>query len=192
MKDTATDPRLLAILESAWKAFAAYGFRKTSMDDIARGAGMSRPALYTHYRNKEDIYRSLVQAYYDDTTKEVRQALAGGGSVADCLAAAFEAQGGRYIEAILTSPHGAELLDSGMTMAADIVEMGESGFGAVYSDWLAGLEAAGRVRLVGTPDETAVTIAAALKGIKMTATDFPAYRSRVAQLAAMLGAGLSV
>ncbi|MEM7319164.1 MAG: TetR family transcriptional regulator, partial [Pseudomonadota bacterium] len=37
MKDEIEDPKQKAILEAAWTAFATYGFRKTSMDDIARG-----------------------------------------------------------------------------------------------------------------------------------------------------------
>ena len=34
----APDQRPQAILDAAWHCFAAYGFRKTSMDDIARAA----------------------------------------------------------------------------------------------------------------------------------------------------------
>ena len=71
-----SDPRQQAILESAWKAFSAYGFRKTSMDDIARGAGISRPALYLHYRNKEDIFRTLAQYLYEASEQAVRDVLA--------------------------------------------------------------------------------------------------------------------
>ena len=53
-----------AILDAAFHAFATYGYRRTAMDDIARGAGMSRTALYLHYRNKEDIFRSLALRYF--------------------------------------------------------------------------------------------------------------------------------
>ena len=38
MTDLIDDTRQKAILTSAFQAFSAYGFRKTSMDDIARGA----------------------------------------------------------------------------------------------------------------------------------------------------------
>jgi AcrR family transcriptional regulator len=66
------DPRRQAILKAAFDAFCSYGFRRTSMEDIARGANMSRAALYLHYRNKEDIFRSLAQFYYDDAVAQVR------------------------------------------------------------------------------------------------------------------------
>ncbi|XHE56708.1 TetR/AcrR family transcriptional regulator [Phaeobacter sp. BS34] len=42
MMSSSSDPKQRAILEAAWGGFATYGYRKTSMDDIARRAGMSR------------------------------------------------------------------------------------------------------------------------------------------------------
>ena len=47
------------ILESALTVFITYGFKKTSMDDIAKQAGVSRPALYQLFKNKTDIFRAL-------------------------------------------------------------------------------------------------------------------------------------
>jgi len=191
MKDNVSNPKQQAILASAWKAFGTYGFRKTSMDEIAKGAGMSRPALYLHYRNKEDIFRRLAQVFYDEGIEAVSAALAGPGSVAEVLAAAFAAQGGDAAEAMLSSPHGIELLDAGMVTAADIVESGEARLQAIYTAWLTDQAAAGRVHLTGPADQMASTFCVALKGLKMAGSDFATYTNRVAQLAAMIGAGLT-
>lgn len=190
MKDLGTDPKQKAILKSAWTAFATYGFRKTSMDDIARGAGMSRPALYLHYRNKEDIFRSLAQYYYDDAAECVAEALSCEGPVAEVLAGAFKAQGGGIVEAMLTSPHGMELLDAGTTTAPDIAQDGEARLRGLYADWLAAQAEAGRVHLPGPPDAVAATMTAALKGIKSSAPGYVEYQQRVAQLAKLIGGGL--
>lgn len=187
MKDSIADPRQQAILNAAWNAFAAYGYRKTSMDDIARGAAMSRPALYLHYRNKQDIFRSLAGYYYDQATKAVEAALARPGPPVEVLAAAFAAQGGEVIEVMLGSPHGMELLDATGVTAADIVLAGEERLRAIYAGWLAGLD---RACLPGPAQDLAGTMTAALKGIKMAGTDYATYRTRVALLAAMIGAGL--
>ena len=40
------DSRREALLEAAVGVFARYGFRKTSMDEVARAAGVSRQGLY--------------------------------------------------------------------------------------------------------------------------------------------------
>lgn len=185
------DPKQVAILDSAWRAFAAYGYRKTSMDDIARGAGMSRPALYLRYKNKEAIYRSLTQLYYDTTLATVTAALQAPGPVRDRVSAAFAAQAGELVEAMLSSPHGVELMDTGHSVARDIAEAGEAALAGVYAGWLSAEDAAGRVRLPGAADQIAATITTALKGLKMAGVDYATYRARVMHLAALVGAGLT-
>ncbi|TIN71546.1 MAG: helix-turn-helix transcriptional regulator, partial [Mesorhizobium sp.] len=55
----ATDPKRVRILDGAMKVFLAYGFSRTTMDDIARAADMSRPALYLLFKNKTDIFRAI-------------------------------------------------------------------------------------------------------------------------------------
>ena len=59
MADGSHDPKRDIILDAAKEVFLRYGFSRTTMDDIARGAEISRPALYLHFRNKGDIYRAL-------------------------------------------------------------------------------------------------------------------------------------
>ncbi|WP_239059721.1 TetR/AcrR family transcriptional regulator [Ruegeria sp. PrR005] len=190
MKDADIDPKVKAILESAWQVFATYGFRKTSMDDIARGAKMSRPAVYLYYKNKEAIFRSLVEMHYTTKTQALSAALNADAPVETLLQAAVAAQG-EGVAALLNSPHGMELLDAGTSTAPDVVEAGEAGLQRVYADWLQRESDAGRIRLSGDPTEVAATIAAALKGIKMTAPDYAHYTARAAQLAALVAAGLT-
>lgn len=191
MEQKPDDPRQLAILASALEAFAAYGFRKTSMDDIAKGAGMSRPAVYLHYKNKEAIVRSLTQAHYAEKIAGVASALSGGGTVPQIIARAIDAQiDGMAM--ILASPHGVEMLDASKSTASDIVDEGEAELTGLYADWLRREAADGRVRIPDGPDETARTITATLKGVKLTASSADEFERRISQLAALLGAGLEV
>ena len=191
MKDTRFGTKQQAILTSAWQAFATYGFRKTSMDDIAKGAGVSRPALYQHYRNKEDIFRSLVQHYYDEVTVLVEAELEKEGGVATLLTQALQQQGEKIAE-LLESPHGMELMDAGTTTAADIVEAGEKRLQGIYADWLDREVARGRAKLTGPSGDIAAMITNSLKGIKSYAPDHDSYNTRVLQLALLVGAGLQV
>lgn len=190
MKDVSADPKQQAILEAAWAAFATYGYRKTSMDDIARGAGVSRPALYLHYRNKEDIFRSLARHIYDLAARDLEAELAREGPLPERLAAAFEAQSGEFMEAMLSSPHGLELLDTGFQTAADIAETGEARCVALYAAWLEREAEAGRAHLSGPAGDVAATMMAALKGIKHGAADFATYKTRMGQLARLFGTAL--
>jgi AcrR family transcriptional regulator len=61
------------ILAAAFDVFINYGFRKTSMDDIARAAGMSRPALYQVFRNKTEIFRAASLSILENVGHEARQ-----------------------------------------------------------------------------------------------------------------------
>lgn len=185
------DPRQSAILGAAWQCFAAYGFRKTSMDDIARAAGMSRPALYQHYRNKEDVFRRLAQHYYDRAADALANALAMPGPADEVLTRAFAAQGGEIIEAMLSSPHGLELLDTSRAAASDIAEAGEARFHGLYGTWLETERDAGRIGFAGSASNVAATITAALKGLKSAAPAYDNYSASLAQLARLIGRGLS-
>jgi AcrR family transcriptional regulator len=187
------DPRQKAILKAAFEAFSSYGFRRTSMEDIARGAGMSRAALYLHYRNKEDIFRSLTQFYYDDAVAQVEGVLTQDLPIAEALARAFEAQAGQIFEALLSSPHGDELLDTKYAHGADIAQAGEARLVAVYAGWLRDKAAAGQISLAVSENDPAVlaaTMLAALQGLKAPVPTPAAYRAAAALLAGVFARAL--
>jgi AcrR family transcriptional regulator len=191
--DTA-EPRREAILNAAFEVFRQYGFRRTAMEDIARAAGLSRASLYLHYRNKQDIFRSLVQAYFDATEARVRDALAPGLWPEDALAAVFAAKIGPELEAMFASPHGSDLLDANFSTAADIVSAGEARIAALLGDWLAQENAAGRLSLVafdGDARALAETMIGALMGLKDPAAGVEAYRAGAQRLAQLFGRGLA-
>ncbi|MFZ0389035.1 MAG: TetR/AcrR family transcriptional regulator [Calditrichia bacterium] len=50
------------ILDAALRCFARFGYHKTTLDDIATAIGMSKPSLYYYYKNKESIFREVVEA----------------------------------------------------------------------------------------------------------------------------------
>ncbi|MCF6431987.1 TetR/AcrR family transcriptional regulator [Leisingera sp. MMG026] len=185
------DPKQQVILGAAWAAFSTYGFRKTSMDDIAKSAGMSRPALYLHFRNKEAIFRALVAAYYDNTAENVRAGLASEGTLAKRLLAAFEGQGGEAIESMMASPHGMELFEVTKNVAGKEIEEGEAALRGLYATWLQQQAETGQAVLNGQAEVIARTICASLKGIKQSAGDYATYLEGVRQLAALFGAGLT-
>ena len=56
-----TESRREALLEAAVGVFARYGFRKTSMDEVARAAGVSRQGLYLQFADKEELFRKAVE-----------------------------------------------------------------------------------------------------------------------------------
>ncbi|GAB4270615.1 MAG: TetR/AcrR family transcriptional regulator [Pararhodobacter sp.] len=194
LSDPGSDPRRAAILGAAFEVFRQYGFRRTSMEDIARAAGLSRASLYLHYRNKQDIFRSLVRHYFDATEKRVRAALAPGLAPEDALGAVFAAKAGPEMEAMFASPHGEDLLDANFSTSADIVKEGEERIAMLLADWMIHEDAAGRLRLEAFDDDAqalARTMIAALTGIKAPAQGIEAFRAGAQRLAQLFGRALA-
>lgn len=117
---TADDARRMRILEGARQAFLAYGFQRTTMDDIARAAEISRPALYLMFRNKTDIYRALAAGHVEEIFNTANTALSGEGSLSERLEKSFNCILTMAAE-IGTSPHGHELLDMKNSLAGEII-----------------------------------------------------------------------
>lgn len=43
--------------------FLRYGYRRTSVDDIAREAGVAKATLYLHFSGKEDMFRTMIRRF---------------------------------------------------------------------------------------------------------------------------------
>jgi AcrR family transcriptional regulator len=117
----AIDPKRLLIRKSAQAMLLRYGFTRTSMDDIAREAGMSRPALYLVFKNKEEIYRDIVQSIADECMGAATAALAVQSDKPERLYAMIKASFLDVLEMVISAPHGAELLDLKSGLALDIL-----------------------------------------------------------------------
>jgi len=68
--------RRAAILDAATSVFLRFGFKKTSMDDLARAAGLSRQGLYLHFPTKEELFKAGVLRLIEGTRAAGRAALA--------------------------------------------------------------------------------------------------------------------
>lgn len=67
--------RRRAILDAALACFLQYGYAKTSLDDIAQRAGISRPLLYRKFKNKEDIFGACYDDVFDSLAPRVQAIL---------------------------------------------------------------------------------------------------------------------
>lgn len=176
------------ILDAAFHAFATYGYRRTTMDDIAKGAGLSRSALYLHFRNKEDILRSLANRYFDEAHRDMIAAINQPNlTMEQSLLAAFMAKDGKFMQAVLTTPHGQELMDAGFSITGDLVKAGEARLVDALADWLARRNIPAGL---GSAREVAETIITAVKGLKTSARDLEEYRAGQARLAALFARAL--
>jgi AcrR family transcriptional regulator len=63
------------ILDAARGAFLQFGFSRTSMDEIARRARVSRPLVYKKFDNKERVLAALFERSYQGRPARVAEVL---------------------------------------------------------------------------------------------------------------------
>ena len=56
------EERKKQIIEVAMKIFSEKGFQGTKTKDIAKAAGISEAMIFKHFKNKDDIYNSIIRA----------------------------------------------------------------------------------------------------------------------------------
>lgn len=193
-EDLSENPKDAAILRSAFVAFARYGLRRTSMADIAEGAGMSRPALYLHYAGKEDIFNALVRIHFERSERAVLKVLADKAPAAETLLAVLHAFDGDAVEAMMNSPHADEILSADLPFSQTGVQEAQARITGHIADWISQGVTDGRLSLQGldaSAEEVAATLMAAKLGLKASAADFAAYRAAQARVAAIFGKALT-
>lgn len=125
VSNDATQARRAALIEAARGVFLRYGFKKTSMDDLARAAQISRQGLYLHFATKEELFREVVALLVTSTREASSQALAREDrSAEERLFGAFEVVFADEHE----SEHISELLEAASEQLGGAIEEHEKGF----------------------------------------------------------------
>lgn len=70
--------RTIQVLEQALQIFSKYGYKKTTLEDIAGSLGITKGALYAYSENKKDLYEKAValalKKWQDRVKEEVLKA----------------------------------------------------------------------------------------------------------------------
>ena len=74
------EERRAAILDSALSAFAERGYHASSIDDIARGGGISKALIYEHFSSKQELYAELLEQHANELFARLAAAIAEAGS----------------------------------------------------------------------------------------------------------------
>lgn len=187
-----SDDRLERILDAAYACFARHGVRRTTMDDIAIAAEMSRAAVYQHVQNKDDVFRRLTIRIFDGALTRAKTAAAGDGPLAvrlhDVLAAKLEL----VLQLVADSPHAEELLGAGGRLTADLFHAYDRDMHQLATAVIADAKERGQIQLVDLrPTELADLALALTKGLEADLADASRVRRRLRQGIGLLVGGLS-
>jgi AcrR family transcriptional regulator len=131
-KSEQSEARQSAVLDAAVGVFARYGFRKASMDEVARAAGVSRQGLYLQFANKEELFRKALQHSLNSQLTAAVAALARTeDSLERRLIAACDAWSGRFVGSLGSG--AADLMCASTSLAGSTLAQFESRFEAAVT-----------------------------------------------------------
>ena len=101
------------ILASAQALFLKHGLRGTSMEAIARDAGIAKPTLYAYFPDKAAIFSMLLEQLIATWRHDFLAALQGEGDVVKRVGAALTAKYKGAMRLLAGSAHAGELYGEG-------------------------------------------------------------------------------
>lgn len=181
-----TDAKTDRILDAALPVFCQYGYRKTSMQDIATAAGISRAALYLKFSSKDDVFRAGSIRAHQQSMAAVDAALVAPAGTFERIHAALQAFSSGLMAEIAASPRGSELFDASIELVGDVVQQAREDLTARLANTLREAESTGEISLSladTTPEHVATLLLATLDGLKHAqATDDPTLGGLALQL----------
>jgi AcrR family transcriptional regulator len=185
-------PPRTRILDAAMLVFRHHGFRRSSIEQAAEAAGLTRQALYHHFKSKEALFRAVIERLHESAlAAEIAAANAAekeGLGLANILIAEVTGRLGQLIASLEGSPHIEELFSEHLVHARDLYQK----YAVLYADALAATidRVCAKQRLIRrdgmTPHELARCVEMAVNGAKSM---HPAMQPRdafLADLATML------
>src|SRR6202011_864585 len=142
------------VLSVALEVFGRYGFRKTSMDEVARSADISRQGLYLYFASKEALFRAAVRQELDTALSEASHCLEEENvGLEDRVAAALDAWMGRFVGSMLASDIG-NMLDNSAMQLGDMATEFSAAFEARLTSAIAAATTGSDRRHLGvTPEQ---------------------------------------
>lgn len=77
------------LLKAALSVFSQKGYAATTLEDVAKEAGVTRGAIYWHFGSKAELYAGLLEEYSARGSEIAQTAVAEGGSMVDILRRIF-------------------------------------------------------------------------------------------------------
>lgn len=181
------------ILTAALELFRLYGFRKTSVDQIARAASVAKPTIYAYFADKEALFVAVCEHVLAEMLARAEHAEASKGTISTRVAAIVSAKFTYLYEIVHASPHAAELLGSQGALAKDAELRADAAYLALLVRVLEESRDAGELdlALLGGAKPFARLLMQAGHGAAYGAANASDHRANVKRLvAALLKAGL--
>lgn len=161
------------LLIQAEKVFNAFGYRRASMGEVAKVAGVSRQGLYHHFPNKPALFTAVMARGHAETVSqgiEARdRARARGADFPAVVAAMLDARFGAMLRWMRTTPHWGELFEEVTQRCAHVVLEETIRFNTLLAELIQNEIDRGRLELADgiTPHDLAAAFGTAARGVNL-------------------------
>ena len=59
------------IITSAKELFTKYGYKKVSMDEVAKKSGVTKKTIYSYFQDKESLFKTIFEKEIEEITKKI-------------------------------------------------------------------------------------------------------------------------
>ncbi|WP_203882372.1 TetR/AcrR family transcriptional regulator [Planotetraspora kaengkrachanensis] len=183
------DPKRSAVLTAALGLFSRYGFQKTSMEEVAKAAGISRPGLYLLFPNKEQLYRATMQGVMERAQQAMEACFADETlGFEERTVAALDALMGQYVETQVARDLSELLENSGPQLGSMFHDYQEKAR-ATISAQVESLTPPGVLTAGLSADDVMDLLFSAALTWKQTSADRAEFRDRVGRAVRLISRG---
>jgi AcrR family transcriptional regulator len=94
------------ITRTALQLFLEKGYERTSLNDIARQVGITKPAIYHHFKNKDQLFHQVLTLFFEEMGKWSSSRLGSCSNLQDLLKTLFGSlQAFREVTGIILGQH---------------------------------------------------------------------------------------
>jgi AcrR family transcriptional regulator len=180
------------ILDAAMRVFRRHGFRRSSIEQAAEEAGLTRQALYHHFSSKEALFRGAIERLYEQAlvaeAAAAKAAEEADRDLADVIVAEIGARLGLLFAELKGSPHLEELFSEHLEQARDLYQIYSTRFSDQVAATIERVCRARKLTLVRgvTVKELARCVEMAIHGAKSAYPSMQPADAYLKQLATML------
>jgi AcrR family transcriptional regulator len=110
------------ILLAAIQRFSKFGYRRTSINDVAEEAGLARATVYLYWKRKQDLFVAGLERFNSRSWNLAEIAAAKKGSAAERILATLMAQYGTTSDIVHGTASGHELFQANLQLGRAVVE----------------------------------------------------------------------
>ena len=188
-----TGDKAALILDSALELFRQYGYRRTSMEDIARAANVAKGTLYIYFTSKDELFEALARRLAAQVEADITAALALDLPFEAKVLAVLDAKLGFLYRWVLSSPHASELTDPTSRLPDDVFGPVDSFLRQRLAELFNEADKSGDIdlkRAEVTADIAVDTLLAAAHGAEFGAVDEAEFHDRLTRIGRLTLRGL--